>query len=50
MDLNEYLPLKQGLRPSPTAAALTGSLNEYLPLKQGLRHLQLHENDEVSTQ
>ena len=38
--LNEYLPLKQGLRrfeflKFPPLAAL----NEYLPLKQGLRHI-----------
>ena len=37
--LNEYLPLKQGLRLSlNTATRPSGSmLNEYLPLKQGLR-------------
>ena len=36
--LNEYLPLKQGLRHTRTRSlsSLTG-LNEYLPLKQGLR-------------
>ena len=38
--LNEYLPLKQGLRLF-TNLALHHFLahNEYLPLKQGLRHL-----------
>ena len=39
--LNEYLPLKQGLRlpPTPIFQQTTNPLNEYLPLKQGLRHL-----------
>ena len=37
--LNEYLPLKQGLRLWYLHGGDTGqSLNEYLPLKQGLRH------------
>ena len=36
--LNEYLPLKQGLRLHVTLSfALWFVLNEYLPLKQGLR-------------
>ena len=35
--LNEYLPLKQGLRLSNEESWGTLRLNEYLPLKQGLR-------------
>ena len=35
--LNEYLPLKQGLRPTKAAVISLLPLNEYLPLKQGLR-------------
>ena len=36
--LNEYLPLKQGLRPlADSLKSANASLNEYLPLKQGLR-------------
>ena len=38
MTLNEYLPLKQGLRPAAESSSRTvRTLNEYLPLKQGLR-------------
>ena len=38
--LNEYLPLKQGLRLIIARASLKRpDLNEYLPLKQGLRPL-----------
>ena len=38
--LNEYLPLKQGLRlASLHNRSGLSSLNEYLPLKQGLRRL-----------
>ena len=37
--LNEYLPLKQGLRLRKfSLKSYLRSLNEYLPLKQGLRH------------
>ena len=36
--LNEYLPLKQGLRQHPLEGYQDEHhLNEYLPLKQGLR-------------
>ena len=38
--LNEYLPLKQGLRPDSVVCVehlIEVQLNEYLPLKQGLR-------------
>ncbi|EGC19842.1 hypothetical protein HMPREF9141_1716 [Prevotella multiformis DSM 16608] len=36
--LNEYLPLKQGLRHhAHKRLGFFGLLNEYLPLKQGLR-------------
>ena len=36
--LNEYLPLKQGLRLSfAPISVISIILNEYLPLKQGLR-------------
>ena len=35
--LNEYLPLKQGLRPQVQTCHNLNFLNEYLPLKQGLR-------------
>ncbi|EGC19843.1 hypothetical protein HMPREF9141_1717 [Prevotella multiformis DSM 16608] len=42
MGLNEYLPLKQGLRLLYISIKLGElNLNEYLPLKQGLRHLDL---------
>ena len=38
INLNEYLPLKQGLRLEDTRAnPCLILLNEYLPLKQGLR-------------
>ena len=38
MFLNEYLPLKQGLRQRNTRRRrVSPPLNEYLPLKQGLR-------------
>ena len=35
--LNEYLPLKQGLRLPVVGFIHLSCLNEYLPLKQGLR-------------
>ena len=35
--LNEYLPLKQGLRLLIITKLSNNTLNEYLPLKQGLR-------------
>ena len=37
LPLNEYLPLKQGLRLYKISVHSHGRLNEYLPLKQGLR-------------
>ena len=38
--LNEYLPLKQGLRHiSDVYVIVLSILNEYLPLKQGLRQI-----------
>ena len=41
--LNEYLPLKQGLRLKPAIVLIPAAiiLNEYLPLKQGLRLIEL---------
>ena len=41
--LNEYLPLKQGLRPLILSVSkMDELLNEYLPLKQGLRQERPH--------
>ena len=41
-NLNEYIPLKQGLRPSRDALRMSSAyLNEYIPLKQGLRRLSV---------
>ena len=51
-NLNEYLPLKQGLRLHSVKDHLQmqNQLNEYLPLKQGLRHSVVLESSNIVSQ